>query len=335
MIDGTYGGNRSATDALARAAENAAHAPSVHNTQPWHWRVEPGLLELSVAEERQLGVSDPDRRLLTLSCGAALHHARITLVADGWAVRVDRLPDPARPNLLARITPTGQAPAPPDAAELVSRIPERHTDRRPVSDQEVPPAALDAIVAAAAPQGAQVQILDDDEVIELAAAAGRAGGLIAEDPALREELAYWTSRAASKGAGLPAEVLLEHAPQTTVPARDFGRPGTLPVGPGHDQAAVYGILFGDEDEPESWLRAGEALSAAWLTATRFGVSMVPLSGVIEVPVTRQILRQMLAGLGQPYLALRLGLPDPAYQRPVPRTPRLPTDETVERPEAGE
>jgi|HigsolmetaAR206D_1030411.scaffolds.fasta_scaffold15647_1 Nitroreductase family. len=334
MIDATSGGNRSATDALARAAENAAHAPSVHNTQPWHWRVEPGLLELSVAEERRLGPGDPEHRLLMMSCGAALHHARISLVADGWTVRVDRLPDPARPDLLARITPTGQAPAPPDAIELASRIPQRHTDRRPVSDQEVPRAALDAIVAAAVPQGVRLQILRDDQVIELAAAAGRAGELLADDPAVREELEYWTSRAASKGSGLPADVLLERAPQTTVPARDFGRVGTLPVGPGHDQAAVYGVLFGDDDEPESWLRAGEALSAVWLTATRFGVTLVPLSGAVEVPVTRQLLRRMLAGLGQPYLALRLGLPDPAYQQPVPRTPRLPTSETVERPDSG-
>jgi hypothetical protein len=33
-------------------------------------------------------------------------------------------------------------------------------------------------------------------------------------------------------------------PQITVPGRDFRRPGTLPVGSGHDRAAVHAVLFG-------------------------------------------------------------------------------------------
>lgn len=123
-------------------------------------------------------------------------------------------------------------------------------------------------------------------------------------------------------------MLPEQAPQTTVPARDFGHHGTLPVGPGHDQTAVYGLLFGDEDEPASWLRAGEALSAAWLTATRLGVSMVPLSGVVEVEATRQILRQLLSNLGYPYLTLRIGMANPG-DTPPPQTPRLPTEQFVD------
>jgi hypothetical protein len=34
-----------------------------------------------------------------------------------------------------------------------------------------------------------------------------------------------------------------------VPGRDFGQGGTLPIGEGHDKAAVYAILYGDEDSP--------------------------------------------------------------------------------------
>jgi hypothetical protein len=61
-------------------------------------------------------------------------------------------------------------------------------------------------------------------------------------------------------------VLPARPQRTTVPGRDFGTAGTLPIGPGHDRAA-YAVSYGDDDEPESSLRAGEALSAAWLTAT--------------------------------------------------------------------
>jgi hypothetical protein len=77
------------------------------------------------------------------------------------------------------------------------------------------------------------------------------------------------------------------------------------------------------------LRAGEALSAAWLTATTIGVSVVPLSGVVEFAGTWHTLRRLLAGLGHPYLALRLGIANPEEHEPPPRTPRLPVAQVVD------
>lgn len=38
---------------------------------------------------------------------------------------------------------------------------------------------------------------------------------------------------------------------------------------------MFILLYGDADEPLNWLRAGEALSAGWLTATERGVSILP------------------------------------------------------------
>jgi nitroreductase len=319
--------DRELTSALTEAAATSGRAPSVHNTQPWRWKVLPDALELRMARDPRLAATDPEGRLTTLSCGAALHHARVALAAEGWTALVERLPDPQRPDLLAQLTGFGRSGADPNAMRLVKCIQVRHTDRRPVSEEPLPGPALDEIVQAAGAEGVRLEVLDADQVMELAAAAGQAAAVTAQDPETREELAYWTSRAGT-GTGLPPEVLPEQAPQTTVPGRDFGRPGTLPIGPGHDRAAVYGILWGTEDEPDSWLRAGEGLSAAWLTATRLGASMVPLSGVVEVEGTRQTVRRLLAGLGFPYLALRLGLADPAHAGP-PHTPRLPTEEIVD------
>ncbi|MFG1955180.1 hypothetical protein [Micromonospora sp. NPDC048830] len=166
----------------------------------------------------------------------------MALAAEGWSVRVERLPDSARSDLLANLIVTGQVPASADAVRLVRCVPQRRTDRRPVRDEEAPAGSVDAIVAAATAEGARLQVLTDDQVLELAAAAVTAAAVEAEDPQLRDELQYWTSRAAVRGAGLPAEVLPERAAQTTVPARDFGRAGTLPIGPGHDRGAVYALL---------------------------------------------------------------------------------------------
>ena len=327
MSQGTAGTAATVAAALAEAAATAGYAPSIHNTQPWRWRVLPDRLELYAVRERQLHATDPQGRMLLLSCGTALHHARVALAAEGWTVTVDRVPDPDQPDLLATLTPTGRDGVSTEAIRLVQAAQVRRSDRRAVSDVPVPDKALDAIRAAVAAEQVGLHVLSRDQVHDLAAAATRAAEVESTDPGVQEELAYWTGRSPA-GTGLPAEVLPADQPRSTVPARDFAVPGALPVGPGHDQAARYGLLYGTDDEPPGWLRAGEALSAGWLAATELGVSVLPLSGVIEVPVTRAALGRLLAGLGLPYLVLRLGVADPEHAGP-PHTPRMPATQVVD------
>jgi nitroreductase len=312
--------------ALARAAGMAGYAPSIHNTQPWRWTVLPDRMELSAERDRQLAATDPEGRLLVMSCGAALHHARLALTAQGWDCAVTRLPEAQRPDLLAVVTPTTHATPEPASMRLVQTMEVRHTDRRPVSDRSVPDDAVKVIAEAAREQGPHLHVLTGEQVYDLASAADRAAAVEAADEQVQEELAYWISR--GDGLGVPAHTLPSVAPATTVPGRDFGRPGTLPTGPGHDRAAHYGLLYGDGDEPLWWLRAGEALSAAWLTATALGVSIVPLSVVIEVLTTRTVLRRMVAGMGWPYLVLRIGIADPDHSGPA-HTPRLAPSQVVD------
>ena len=76
----------------------ASRAPSVHNTQPWRWRVDGASLHLYSDAGRQLPNIDPDGRDLMLSCGAALHHCVVAFAAVGWLSKVTRLPNPGRPQ---------------------------------------------------------------------------------------------------------------------------------------------------------------------------------------------------------------------------------------------
>jgi nitroreductase len=313
---------------LAAAARTAGQAPSVHNTQPWRWRVHASTLELYADPRRQLAVTDPDERLLTLSCGAALHHAQVALAAEGWSARVERMPDPTDPRLLARLTATGRTPVTAAAMRLLQTVQIRRTDRRPVTTAEIPAAALDEIRRAAQDEGGRLQVLRPDDVLRLASAAARAQEAETLDPFWRDEVTYWAGTARPDGLGVPEEAIPVETPRTTVPGRDFGVAGTLPVSAEHDKAAVYAILYGDEDTPTAWLRAGEALSALWLVATEYDVSVLPLSAAVEVISTRHELRLILANLGEPYLVLRLGIADAEHAGPT-RTPRLPADETVE------
>jgi nitroreductase len=320
--------DRSSSAVLAEAAAAAGYAPSVHNTQPWRWRVSQQRLDLFADRSRQLQSADAAGRLLTVSCGAALHHLQVALAADGWTALVQRMPDPANPDHLASISLGEQIPVTADAMRLFQAIRVRHTDRRPVSDTPVAAQALDAVRAAITAAGVDLHVLTADQVIELGSASARADQIEVMDPQQREELAYWVGGDRAGGTGVPDTALVDSAPQTSVPGRDFVRYGTLATGEGHDREATYLVLFGDGDGPADWLRAGEAMSAGWLAASELGLSVLPFSAVIEVVATRERLRQTLSGVGYPYLVLRLGSPDPVHSGP-PHTPRLPSEQLIE------
>lgn len=316
------------TERLAEAANVAGHAPSIHNSQPWRWRIREGAMDLYTEHARRLGITDPDGRLATLSCGAALHHARTALAAQGWRADVVRLPDPHDPDHLARLTLSEQIPVTIEAIRAVQTIQLRRTDRRPVTGTPLSEDQLLAVTTAVEDEGSRLDVLCRDAVIELAAAVSYAQRTEAAEEAWHAELAYWTGGARPSGAGIPDFAIPERPTQTTVASRDFGHPGALPVSAEHDRAATFAILYGEQDTPMEWLRAGEALSAAWLTATELGISVLPLSATVEVAATRAVLRRLLAGLGEPYLVLRLGLADPDHAGP-PHTPRLPAEQTIE------
>jgi hypothetical protein len=142
-----------------------------------------GALDLYAVPDRQLAITDPDGRLAVLSCGAALHHARAALAAEGWRVDVARLPDPTESAWLARITVAERFPVTPDAMRLVQTIRVRHTDRRPVTGPPADSDELAAVTATVGSEGARLHLLRPDQLIELAAAVSYAQRTEAADEA--------------------------------------------------------------------------------------------------------------------------------------------------------
>jgi nitroreductase len=309
-----------AKHALAEAAAAAGYAPSIHNTQPWRWRLAASTLELYLVRGRILPVTDPDGRLATLSCGVALHHARAALAAQGWHATTTRMLPGTDPELLARLHVDGRAPVDPASVLELRTIPFRHTDRRAVTGTPVDPADLAAIAMAVRAHGTQLHTLRPGQLLELAAAAGHAQRGDA-DPAWQAELTYWTELG-RPDAAVPARA-------TPAMGRDAGHNGQLPISAAQDRAATFVMLYGSSDEPSSWLGAGEGLSAGWLTATQRGVSVLPHSAPIEVAAVRQAMRAMIAGIGFPFLVLRLGTTGHAGPA-LAHSSRLPAKQIIDR-----
>jgi len=320
-------GNAStASRALARAIVAARRAPSVFNSQPWRWLIADGVAHLRADRERGLRAIDPDGRLLTVSCGAALHHARVALAGMGVLAEVSRFPDPVDPDLLARIQVTGLGVAEPAAIREQQAMALRRTDRWPFADIEVPAELVERLRAAAEAQGAHLHVLRPDAVVTLSVAAQVAAAAELADPAYRAELAEWTVRSAAYD-GVPALTAVAPGPRV-VPLRDFTPGAPVPQsGDVVDRHACYAVLFTDSDTARSWLAAGEALSAVLLTATMDRLAASPMSDVVEAPASRRLMRELLSGIGYPTLALRLGVP--ADVIPPAATARRPADETID------
>jgi nitroreductase len=306
----------------------ALRAPSVHNTQPWSWRVGPDAVELYADRDRHLAATDPDRRDLLVSCGAALHHLRVALAADGFAVDVERLPDPEDRGHLATVR-VAAGPPDPVLAGLAAAMGARRTDRRRTSRRPVPPDVVDALAAAAAREGALlVPVTQPARRRLLLSVLAEASVLQRRQCGYAAELQRWTHRPAGARDGVPAYDV------TTAPVgarassaqRPFGAAGLAqpPARPGHDpddDAAVFLALVTTEDTALDRLRAGEAASAVLLTATRMGLATAPSSQVVEVGASRLRLRRDVLGVPEhPQLVLRVGWPV-AGTAAVPASPR--------------
>ncbi|WP_433221510.1 Acg family FMN-binding oxidoreductase [Dactylosporangium sp. CS-047395] len=312
-------------DPLAQAATAALRAPSLLNSQPWRWHLTDGRADLRADRTRQLTALDPTGELLLLSCGIALHHAVTALHATGHAGVVTHLPDPAEPDLVARLQLGLRVPA---DATLYAAIDRRRTDRRPFSDQRPTEADLDALTDAARPYRTRLHILTDDELPRFAAAVAFAGGIERIHLRYSEDVREWTRRAESARDGVAASSVVA-AGQHRIAVRDFDTAPRLAAGTGTDRGTVYTVLHTDTDTPHDWINAGAATSAIWLTLTARGLAASPISDVIEVPTTRKALRQLLGDGTHPALALRVGTPAAGLPS-LPATTRRPSTRTVVR-----
>ena len=310
---------------VRHAIELAGRAPSIHNTQPWTFVVSEKTIELYADDTRWLAVTDADKRDLLLSCGAALHHLRIGLAAGGIGARVQRLPDGARPELLATVALDGQTDA--VDASLSAEIPRRRTDRRPFRHYPMPEEFLRKLSERAAEQGGLLRVVDDAGArTTLVAAFVEAADLQRRQPGYAEELEAWTHREGRDGIP-PQNVAGPSSPAVEV-SRDFGNE-PQPAGQAEPEEATLLVLGTASDDPLSQLRAGEAMSAVLLQATRQGLGTCPLTQPLEIGETRNVLRdRVLGGTLSPQVVIRLGW---SQTDAVPPMPRRLTDELIRQP----
>ncbi|MFD0899146.1 Acg family FMN-binding oxidoreductase [Actinomadura sediminis] len=314
---------REGPDLAARFVVRAAIlAPSVHNTQPWRFVDRPGGLELWADRARLLPIADPAGREMVISCGAALFNARLAVRSLGFTPLVRLVPDPAYPDLLARIG-WGSGTAPRPYEDLLYRtIPRRHTYRGAFLTTPLPPMLTTVLAGIARHEGAGLRVVSDlaqlrrlAEHVEVAEAAQR------RDPRIAGELLAWVaSPTGERRDGLSPGSYPIQPDGLAFAARDFaaatrwgrsrqGRQSTDPdAAQGADPAAVgtVAVLVTRGDRRLDWLLAGQALQHVLLHAETAGVSAAFYTQPLELPYLRAAMHRDLRGHAQ--MLLRLGRP---------------------------
>ena len=307
----------------------ANRAPSVHNSQPWRWRIGSSTIDLVADLSRALPTVDPDGRDLQISCGGALHHLLVALRAVGRSGEAHRLPDPSRPEHLATVEVRAGSTTAEDLA-LARVIDTRRTDRRVYSSRPVAPDVTAALAAAAAGAGAGLRVLTAGEQWEVVGLIERAAAEQALTPGLHEEVATWTGRPRGAADGVPAASVTGDI-SAAVPVRYFAghELAQSPLGVLESDGSVLVLIHTGADDPLDRLRAGEALSATLLAAELAGLATCPLTQPLEVAGTRARLAADLLPEGRsPQVLVRLGWAPVGAPR-VPRTGRRLVEETVE------
>lgn len=296
---------------LAWYAAVARWAPSKHNSQPWRFVVRDECLEFWTNPLRTMAATDPQRREMVISCGAALHLAAVAARAAGYTVAVTVVPDGAK-GPAARLTESGPHEPTQLDQDLLAAVARRRTDRGPLDAGQLPADFPFLVQSAASAEGGTFRLVSTaGDRSTLARLIERADRLLTQHGLADAELTPWlrdptdprrdgvpTDHTRGAAASLRAEFV----------QRDFS---TSTSQPGQDRLApdraLVGVLCTQADSVRDWLTAGQALAALLLRATIHGANSSYLNQPVEVVAIRSELRDHLSLPGVAQLVLRLGV----------------------------
>jgi nitroreductase len=304
-------------------------APSHWNSQPWRFEAEGDALRLVADVRRALPVTDPDRRWMMASLGAALENMLVAARAYGLMPAVRYRPYDGRGDVVAEVT-WGNGDVRRDRTYFAA-ITERRTNRRNYDGRGLFTENR-AKLSAQVPDGVHLHWLDDREQIEAVADLVR--------DAVRDQTRNQVYQRERFGwMRFSEDAVRETADGVYVESLDIGGPARWFAGSYFDPASWF-LRFGAESAgkqaraqirsagalallttgaagEEEWLKGGQTYERIALRCTQLGISHhIVNEPLLEARSRDELARRFGAGNESPLMLIRMG-----HAKPPAPTPR--------------
>jgi hypothetical protein len=277
-------------DEVGILVNSAMAAPSMHNNQPWRFEIFGPVVDVILDRDRSLPAEDPAGRFIRIGIGAATFNLRVAAAMLGYETTFAIDPDPARPDIVARVFLGELQTSIPPLSNLYCELRRRRTCQEPMMMAEVSPRVLDQVSEAARAEGADLHWLGADQRVKLSRilheadwiGGDRTGPEALAGPLPARPAAFW-----NLSAGFDDPCRSE---------ADF------------EQQPVIAILTTTADGPSEWVRAGMGLQRALLTATPSDLAVSLLNQPVEYARLRLQMQELVGHNVWPQLIIRVGYP---------------------------
>ncbi len=305
--------------------EYAILAPSTHNTQPWIFHIDAHSLFITPDPERILPVSDPTKREMYISLGAALENVLIAAGRFDLSTNVSFIEKNG--DCMIRVDFDNKKVS--YLPELFNQIEMRFTDRSFFAAHKIQPSVLAEIRKLSIDSQCSLYFVDDEKSKgALAKELASASRNIMKNAAFRKELAFWIRNNFTKlhdgfSIGLPdiqslLAPFLMHEFNLESPTEESREALMLR----HSSGIV--VIATKTDVVSDWIKAGQLYERVVLLLGTRGVHHSIHAAMIEENNARKTLATMLGTLEKPQVFLRIGY----SKMPITHSPRRNVKETL-------
>ena len=274
----------------------AVHAPSGENCQPWRFETQGKQVDIYNIPSRDNSLYSWGQRASYIAHGALIENIHIAASTFGYVPKVNPFPDAHNPELVAHIIFDQTTPK---EHPLYSYIKERATNRKPyrnttlTTDQR---AELDK-VPMGIEKGKILFVEDAQKKKAIAEAAAGNERILFENPYMHKffyDHITWTKKEdQEKKIGFyiktfelppPAERMFKLARKPgfvrIANKVGFSKMVAKQNAKVYASASAIGAVVMPRNSPEDFLLAGRLMQRAWLVATKLGLSIQPLTGIL-------------------------------------------------------
>jgi hypothetical protein len=301
----------------------ASYAPSVHNMQPWQFRIAENGVTVEIAKERLLAHGDPVNRETWISIGACVETIVIAAASLGIKAKVQRLKQDQ-----VHIELKDNCPA---ETVLLSAITKRFSDRSLYTKQPIPRPILQTLQDAWKSSHVRIVVTSDEPVISNVAQLTAQGMTLAlTNKQFRSELSQLINRPLSrKKIGFSSKSLRVNA------LRGYFEPWRVKSSSSITSqvklerkriisASALVLIFSKGDTPEFWVEVGRAYQRAGLTVAKAGLRQATTAAVVEAADFHTDIEQLIGTKERLQAVMRIGY---SNARPV-HSKRLPLEQLL-------